>query len=284
MPLQFPHLFTGGRKPWRRVLLYGPPGTGKTRLAQAVASEVNSTFYSVSSADLISSWVGESEKLIRELFHDARKREGRSVIFIDEIDSVCRKRSTREEEHTRRVKTELLNQMEGTDSLSLSGQYFLLCATNCPWELDSAFIRRFQKRIYIPLPEQDARISLIKMHLGTTPACLTERDWCVLGEKTRGFSGSDLANCTSDAVFEPVRELQRSTHWKQQAGKSAPPCSEGEPGCVTCLLKDLPPQKVTPRPVVLEDFIRSLSHNGSTITDEDLDKFTVFTKSYGQKG
>ena len=75
------------------------------------------------------------------------------VIFIDEIDSICRKRSAQEEEHTRRIKTELLKQMEGTRNLDDSN-IFLMCATNCPWELDTAFLRRFQKRIYIPLPDR----------------------------------------------------------------------------------------------------------------------------------
>ena len=78
----------------------------------------------------------------------------KQVIFIDEIDSICRKRSAQEEEHTRRIKTELLKQMEGADNEHQAEQLFLLCATNCPWEIDSAFLRRFQKRIYIPLPDQ----------------------------------------------------------------------------------------------------------------------------------
>ena len=76
------------------------------------------------------------------------------VVFIDEIDSICRKRNSREEEHTRRIKTELLKQMEGADNSVTADKIFLLCATNCPWELDSAFLRRFQKRIYIPLPDR----------------------------------------------------------------------------------------------------------------------------------
>ena len=93
-------------------------------------------------------------RLIKELFQHATSQKGRSVIFIDEIDSICRQRNAREEEHTRRMKTELLKQMEGADNSSLSDKIFLLCATNCPWELDSAFLRRFQKRIYIPLPNK----------------------------------------------------------------------------------------------------------------------------------
>ncbi|KAK3747046.1 hypothetical protein QZH41_017817 [Actinostola sp. cb2023] len=278
MPLQYPHLFTGGRRPWRRILLYGPPGT-------AVASEVRSTFYSVSSSDLISSWVGESEKLIKELFHDARDRQGRSVIFIDEIDSICRKRSTREEEHTRRIKTELLKQMEGVGS-SDNERYFLLCATNCPWELDSAFLRRFQKRIYIPLPEKEARIDLMKMHLGSTPAQLTEQDWSLLGDRTEGYSGSDLANCISDALFEPIRELQHARYWKHSKEGLYEPCSEKDSGASEGSLSDLdiPHEKVHPRHVFLADFFKSLTHNQRTVTEEDLERYHTFTHSFGQIG
>ena len=93
-------------------------------------------------------------RLIKELFSHAIHQDNRAVIFIDEIDSICRQRSSREEEHTRRVKTELLRQMEGADNMGSNDKIFLLCATNCPWELDTAFIRRFQKRIHIPLPDE----------------------------------------------------------------------------------------------------------------------------------
>lgn len=284
MPLQFPHLFTGGRQPWRRILLYGPPGTGKTRLAQAVASEINSTFYSVSSSDLVSSWVGESEKLIKELFHNARSQQGQSVVFIDEIDSICRKRSMREDEYTRRIKTELLKQMEGTDHSASPQHFILLCATNCPWELDTAFLRRFQKRIYIPLPDKEARIALIKMHLAATPVSLSIEDWCLLGDRVEGFSGSDLSNCTSDAMFEPVRELEHNAHWKLDKNLFYSPCSEREDDCIHSLLIDLPSDKVQPRPVTLNDFFNVLSRNTSTVTKEDVERFEQFTVNLGQKG
>ncbi|XP_069951126.1 uncharacterized protein [Cherax quadricarinatus] len=102
MPLQYPQLFQGGAKPWTRLLLYGPPGTGKTKLARALATELCCPFYCVSSASLFSSWVGESEKLIRDLFHHAKQQEGQSIIFMDEIDSLCRKRLPTEDEHSRR--------------------------------------------------------------------------------------------------------------------------------------------------------------------------------------
>nr|XP_058948176.1 vacuolar protein sorting-associated protein 4B-like [Pocillopora verrucosa] len=283
-PLQFPHFFTGGRQPWRRILLYGPPGTGKTRLAQAVASEINSVFYSVSSSDLVSSWVGESEKLIKELFQNARGQQVQSVIFIDEIDSICRKRNSREEEYTRRIKTELLKQMEEADNPASMNHFILLCATNCPWELDSAFLRRFQKRIYIPLPDKAARIALMKIHLGVTPSSLTAEDWYLLGDRTEGFSGSDLSNCTSDAMFEPLRELENTSRWKMNKDLFYVPCSEIEEDVIHSSMRDLPSQKIQPRSVRLDDFLKVLSHNTSTVAEEDLKKFEKFTINLGQRG
>merc|ERR1712157_700377 len=137
LPTRFPQLFTGKRRPFKGILLYGPPGTGKSYLAKAVATEADSTFFSVSSADLISKWQGESERLVRTLFEMARESPGgRAIVFVDEVDSLCGSRSEGESDSGRRIKTEFLVQMDGVgnDSKGL----LILGATNVPWELDAA--------------------------------------------------------------------------------------------------------------------------------------------------
>lgn len=184
LPIKFPQLFTGKRKPWKGILLYGPPGTGKSHLAKAVATEANnSTFFSVSSSDLLSKWLGESEKLVKNLFELARENKP-SIVFIDEVDSLCSARSDNESESARRVKTEFLVNMEGVGTNN--DNILVLGATNIPWCLDSAIRRRFEKRIYIPLPEVGGRKTLFKLKLGNTPNSLVEQDFNELAQKSEG--------------------------------------------------------------------------------------------------
>jgi len=215
LPMRLPHLFTGKRKPWRGILLYGPPGTGKTQLAKAVATEANnSTFISVSSSDLVSKWQGQSERLVKALFEMARERAP-CIIFIDEVDSLCGSRSDNESESSRRIKTEFLVQMQGVGHGDDQKQVLVLGATNTPWALDSAIRRRFEKRIYIPLPEVAARVAMFKLHLGNTRNNLTEDELKKLADMSEGYSGADINVVVREAIMEPVRKVQQATHFKR---------------------------------------------------------------------
>lgn len=173
-------------------------------MAKACATETEGTFFSVSSADLVSKYVGESEKLIKNLFALAREKKP-SIIFIDEVDSLCGNRSDGENEASRRVKTEFLVQMQGVGNDDKG--VLVLGATNLPWALDPAIRRRFEKRIYIPLPDMPARKFLLQHNLKDTPNSLAEEDFHRLANQAEGFSGADMSILVRDAVLEPVRKL-----------------------------------------------------------------------------
>ncbi|CAN6816161.1 hypothetical protein Bca4012_002829 [Brassica carinata] len=286
LPVKYPQFFTGKRRPWRAFLLYGPPGTGKSYLAKAVATEADSTFFSVSSSDLVSKWMGESEKLVSNLFEMARESSP-SIIFVDEIDSLCGQRGEgNESEASRRIKTELLVQMQGVGHSD--DKVLVLAATNTPYALDQAIRRRFDKRIYIPLPEAKARQHMFKVHLGDTPHNLTESDFEYLGLKTEGFSGSDVSVCVKDVLFEPVRKTQDAMFFFKSRDGTWIPCGPRQPGAIQTTMQDLAAkglaEKIIPPPITRTDFEKVLARQRPTVSKSDLDVHERFTQEFGEEG
>jgi vacuolar protein-sorting-associated protein 4 len=282
LPIQYPQLFEGKRQPWKGILLYGPPGTGKSYLAKAAATETKGRFFSVSAANIVSKFMGESERLIKALFELARKNKP-AVIFIDEIDSVLSARSEGENEATRRLKTEFLIQMQGVGKDDKG--ILVLGATNIPWGLDPAVRRRFQKKIYISLPESKARKLMLKLNLGDTYNDLTDEQFGILGDLTEGYSGSDIYNLTQDAIYGPLRKCQRATHFKHLDERHIVPCSPSDPGAMEMKINDIADPGSLVAPVVtFEDFILSLQKMKPTVSQADLEKQLKFTEEFGTEG
>uniref|UniRef100_A0A8C0J985 Katanin p60 ATPase-containing subunit A-like 2 n=1 Tax=Chelonoidis abingdonii TaxID=106734 RepID=A0A8C0J985_CHEAB len=226
-PIRYPQLFTGILSPWKGLLLYGPPGTGKTLLAKAVATECNTTFFNISASTIVSKWRGDSEKLVRVLFELARYHAP-STIFLDELESVMSQRGNHpggEHEGSRRMKTELLVQMDGlarSDDL-----VFVLAASNLPWELDCAMLRRLEKRILVDLPNKEARQAMIQHWLPPVSnsggvELRTELEYSLLGQETEGYSGSDVKLVCKEAAMRPVRKIFNALENHQPGSSNLP--------------------------------------------------------------
>lgn len=288
LPKKFPQIFTGKRKPWKGILLYGPPGTGKSFLAKAVATEADAHFFSVSPADLMSKWQGQSEKTVKELFHLAREK-GNSIIFIDEIDSLVSTRNDTESESSRRIKTEFLVQMDGVGK-STSG-VLLLAATNIPWGLDDAMLRRLERKIYIPLPDANARAKMFELNLGSTPHGLAVADFRELGMQTEGYSGSDIAVLVRDAIMQPVRTLQNAQKFKRiqvneerRLKQKWTPCPPSDPEGVPMTLMQIKDDELHVPLVTKRDFLVALTSTKPSVDQDNIAKHAKFTQERGQMG
>ncbi|WVZ72907.1 hypothetical protein U9M48_021294 [Paspalum notatum var. saurae] len=214
LPLRRPDLFTGGLlKPCRGILLFGPPGTGKTMLAKAIANEAQASFINVSMSTITSKWFGEDEKNVRALFTLAAKVSP-TIIFVDEVDSMLGQRNRAgEHEAMRKIKNEFMTHWDGL--LSRPDQRILvLAATNRPFDLDEAIIRRFERRIMVGLPSMESR-ELILRRLLSKEKVDEGLDFKELATMTEGYSGSDLKNLCTTAAYRPVRELIQKERKKE---------------------------------------------------------------------
>ncbi len=216
-PLTYAKLFEHmDAEPPKGILLYGPPGTGKTMLAKAVATESQANFISIKGPEFLSKWVGESEKAVRETFRKARQAAP-SVIFLDEIDSIAPARGggSSDSHVTERVISQILTELDGLESLN---SVIVIAATNRPDIIDSALLRpgRFDRLIEIGLPDELARLEILKIHAGKKPlaADVSLED---LAKKTEKYSGADLSAIVNEAVMLAIRECVLGGKAKEEA-------------------------------------------------------------------
>jgi len=269
LPLWMPDYFKGIRRPWKGVLMFGPPGTGKTMLAKAVATECGTTFFNCSSATLTSKYRGDSEKMVRLLF-DMAKYYAPSTIFFDEIDALASARgSATEHEASRRVKSQLLVQMDGVSEASEdeSKPVIVLAATNMPWDLDEALRRRLEKRIYIPLPGFEGRKELFRICMKDVGiAGDVEPD--ELARLTDGYSGADIANVCRDASMMSMRLMLADL---RKRGLSAAELQQ----------KMQEEKEDLKAPVCRAEFLDAIKKVHCSVSNTDLDRYQKWYDEYG---
>ncbi|OLS27535.1 MAG: VCP-like ATPase [Candidatus Heimdallarchaeota archaeon LC_3] len=213
LPLRFPQLFTKlGITPPKGLLLYGPPGTGKTILARAVATESKAFFKFLSGPELISKFAGESEKKLREVFEECKKKSP-SILFIDEIDSLAPKREE-SSEATSHFVTQLLTLMDGIES---RGEVIVIGATNLPNAIDPALRRpgRIDREIEIGVPNKNARREILTVHSRNMPLD-DSVDINKVAELTYGFVGADIASLAREAAFRSIRRVLPNIDWESK--------------------------------------------------------------------
>lgn len=297
LPIMCPGFFSGIRKPWKGVLLYGPPGTGKTLLAKAVATECRTTFINVSASSLASKWRGDGEKMVRILFNMA-KHYAPAVVFFDEVDSIATKRTEGEQEASRRMKTEMLIRMDGignsngdaasdatsnnntnddndndenNENLAAAKMVMVLGATNQPWELDDAFKRRFEKRIYIPLPGIEERVALFRICLKDIRLA-DDVNLRTLASLTEHYSGADIAVVCKHAAYAPMRQKQA------EVAKAFPRSDQIRDRILAIQASEA---EVRNAPLALRDFEEAIVSNKPSASNANLKQFEVYAAEHG---
>ncbi|XP_031503936.1 uncharacterized protein LOC116266753 isoform X2 [Nymphaea colorata] len=283
LPLRRPDLFKGGLlKPCRGILLFGPPGTGKTMLAKAIANEAKASFINVSMSTITSKWFGEDEKNVRALFSLAAKVSP-TIIFVDEVDSMLGQRSrVGEHEAMRKIKNEFMAHWDGL--LTKPGERILvLAATNRPFDLDEAIIRRFERRIMVGLPTAENREQILKTLLSKEK--VEELDYKELATMTEGYTGSDLKNLCTTAAYRPVRELLQQELAKERKAKSEEEANKTtEEGETSEGDKEEPP--ITLRPLTMEDMRWSKNQVAASFASEGsvMNELKQWNDLYGEGG
>ncbi|KAJ4866481.1 P-loop containing nucleoside triphosphate hydrolases superfamily protein [Raphanus sativus] len=263
LPMRRPELFSRGNllRPCKGILLFGPPGTGKTLLAKALATEAGANFISITGSTLTSKWFGDAEKLTKALFSYATKLAP-VIIFVDEIDSLLGARGgSSEHEATRRMRNEFMAAWDGLRSKD-SHRILILGATNRPFDLDDAVIRRLPRRIYVDLPDAENRLKILKIFL--TPENLEPGfQFEKLAKETEGYSGSDLKNLCIAAAYRPVQELLQEE--QKGEGADASPCL---------------------RPLSLDDFIQSKAKVSPSVAYDatTMNELRKWNEQYGEGG
>ena len=251
-------------KPWKGILLFGPPGTGKTLLAAASAGSLDASFYDVKTESILSKYFGESSKLITALYNSARNHSP-SIVFLDEFDSLSPSRDGEASEASRKVLSTLLTELDGLGDKNSNRLLLTLAATNTPWDLDTAVLSRFPRRIYVPLPDAESTEAIIKLH--TKGLDITNVNLENISGKCVDilYSGRDLSNFCQQAVWNMVHDSNPDLY----------------------KLAEMPFEKLSQkslktRPLCDDDFIEGWKRIKSPLTRDQIERYEMWNQQYGE--
>jgi vacuolar protein-sorting-associated protein 4 len=279
-PLRQPHLSQS--RTGVSILLYGPPGTGKTLLSQAIATASSGEYFHITSGDILSKYMGENEKALRDVFSRAGSGKN-SVLFVDEIDSIASSRVSDENQSVRSLKTELMVQIDG---LLQNPSVIFVSGTNCPWDIDPSVLRRFSSKVLIPLPDKEDRYYLIRRELGRFDNDVQESDISVLAESTHRYSGSDLSQLIKVARELAREEMANATRFTidPSTGKYSICADANHPAAVTTSWDQVPESMLEDNKVTVCHLRRAMQFQKPTTTDEQLARYNNWTEEYGGSG
>ncbi|KAM0673723.1 hypothetical protein GVAV_002811 [Gurleya vavrai] len=284
LPMRHPELFTGKRKPCKTILLYGPPGTGKTHILNSIL-KYDIKMLKITASDLFSKYQGDSEKQIKKLFEEAFLNKP-IVVFVDEVDFLCKTRTEGNSECNNRIKSELLVMLS---NLEKEKDVYFVGATNFPWFIDSAFVRRFNKRIYIGLPDFEARLSLIKYFLSDNKSELIDKDYKIIAKYTEFFSNSDIKSMCERILCDVVNEIKTAKCFynENKEWKICLECNLGK----SCTKKigieyqksfEACKGKFADQPINMRHFENIKFKSKSSIIKGDLKNYDDWTKNFGE--
>lgn len=279
--------FKGNLSPWKTILLYGYLGTGKSLLVKAAATELQKlkgNFFSISYYDKLLP-LNSLNKLFNDLIDFAIQKKP-AIIFINNITSFIGSKGEYKDKLFN-----IFNQIEKNEGI------ILICTTNCPWELDTGFLSKFQKKIYIPLPDFEAKKAILKFNIKDTPNTLTEEQIEDIIKRLNPLFGGEIVFYTQDAIFEPFSKCLHSEYFKKIPGINGQKfnyvlCTENEPGAIKMKMNEIPKDELAfllPPKVEYQDFINASKHytckgmNYSAFRKE-MEQLEEFAKKFGEEG
>jgi SpoVK/Ycf46/Vps4 family AAA+-type ATPase len=250
-------------KPWRGILLYGPPGTGKTLMAAAAAGSLKASFFNVSADKVLSKYYGESSRLIAALYEVAMEKAP-SIVFIDELDSLTLSRSGDLDEATRRTLSTFLSQLDGFKNKKSTRLVMTLAATNSPWDIDSAALSRFPRRIYIPLPDAKAAADIVKASTKGLDTSRLEFGSVALECEKRFFSGRDISYLCQQAIWNMIRDQNRDL-----------------PQLSVLPIEELSAKSIKTRPLAKPDFDEAFEKIKIPLKPQELGRYAKWSEEFG---